>query len=189
MNTDLIESNEEITNLLDKVEYLEGNVAEATDAQVVENYINESISKIDLFPYYRAFFDSDGVWKNLTDKAKMDHAFMIIRALSAKFPDYMQELNKNHNVHLLDALHRAFSKPSGKPPSFMYISAKKVKEDNRLLKIDKQIIDDYLKINGIERKMFNFVFEEHTDQVLSELKALQKDSENSWKKGTQRKTK
>lgn len=175
---------EEIGDLIDNPEVSKTKVDKPE--QEVDNYINNSISKIDLFPFYRAFFDSNGVWDQLTDKAKMAHAFMIIRAISAKHPDYMQELNKNHNVHLLDSLHRAFSKPNGKPPSFMYISAKKQKVDNRLQKIDDQTIDTYLKNNGIERKMFDFVLQEYPDKIVKELKALQKEYENSWKKGVKK---
>lgn len=176
--------------LIDAVENPIKRESKSVDSdKEVEQYINDSISKIDLFPYYRAFFDSTGVWSRLTDKAKMSHAFMIIRAISAKHPEYMQELNKNHNVHLLDALHRAFSKPNGKPPSFMYIKINRQKVDNRLHKIDDKTIDDYLKINGIERKMFDFVFAEYPDKIVKELRELQKEYENSWKKGSGRKSK
>lgn len=173
-----------VDNLLDEVK-----VVEKEDDSIIDAYINESISKIDLFSYYRAFFDSTGDWHKLTDKAKLSHSFMLMRAISAKHPEYLQEMNKNHNVHLLDSMHRAFGKPNGKPPRFMYIKTRGVNVDNRLKKIDAFVITEYLKINGIESKMFDFVYREYPERVVKELNELQKNYDNAFKRKTSRKSK
>lgn len=134
----------------------------------------EIISKIDLFPFYRAFFCSDGTWEKLTDRAKMTYIFPLYRLLSIKYPEYIQNLNKIHSVQVLDALHNAF-KGRGKQPGWAYTKAGKTKDGEDLLKkYPEYLIQQFIKHNNIEKKSFDFLVEMHPEEVVAHLETEMK---------------
>lgn len=126
------------------------------------------ISKIELFPFYRAFFSEDGTWEKLTDKAKQAHIFPLYRLLSIKYPEYIQNLNKIHSVQVLDALHNAF-KSRGKQPGWAYTKAKQRKDEDLLKKYPDYLIQSFIDGHKIERKSFAFLVETHPDEVIKHL--------------------
>jgi len=123
------------------------------------------ISSIGLFPFYAAFFCTDGIWERLTDKVKLGHAFMIMQLLAIKYPEYVQVLNRSHNVHVIDALHNAF-KHNGRQPGWSYTKVVHNKTATETGKYPKWLIDQFMKSNGLEQKSFDFLVQIEPELII-----------------------
>lgn len=135
-----------------------------------EETIQQTVEKIDLFSFYRAFFSTDGIWETLTDKAKMDHAFMLHRLLAIKHPEYMSAINTVRSIYVLNALHEEF-KSKGKQPGWAY--TKSTKEETPIIESLKKypdiLINNFLNAHGLERKSFMFLLEYDSASVFKQL--------------------
>lgn len=136
----------------------------------------EIVSKIDFFPFLRAFYSNDGVWETLTDSAKLEHCFRLYRTLSIQHPIYMQQNNKIHDVNCLDALHQANKHHNGKQPWWTYTKVKWEKGE-QIFSFGENIISEFCQRNGIERKSFLTVSEMFYDEVLKSLNEIKKEYE------------
>ena len=131
----------------------------------------EQITKIDLFPFFRAFFSDDMTWDMLTDSAKKQHAFMLNRFLAIKRPEYIQCLNKFHSVHVINALHQEF-KSKGSPPSWMYTKTTKSGTQAKEIDLSKypvEIIQRFIYYHQLEKESFALVIDLHAKEVIVEL--------------------
>lgn len=129
-----------------------------------------TIEKIDLFPFYRAFFSEDGTWETLTKGAKMAHAFMLHRLLAIKHPEYMSCINNVRSVYIIDALHEEF-KSKGRQPGWAYTkSEKEIKPFlEELKRFPDILINNFINFHQLERKSFEFLMSYESQEVLKEL--------------------
>lgn len=133
-----------------------------------------TIESIELFPFFRAFFCNDGVWETLTDKAKLQHAFMLNRYLSIKHAQYIQNFNKFHNVHVINALHEDF-KSKGKSPGWMYTkTTDSTVTKHKLSEYSSEIINMFCKGHDIEFKSLEFLCEIMPLEIYAELDEMKK---------------
>lgn len=132
------------------------------------------INKIDLFPFMDAFFCDTITYNRLTDKAKMDHYFMMMRTLSIAMPAYVHKINKIQSVHVLDAMQKACGNQQRKP-QWVYTSSKGVKAEkeakNPLKDYDESILVSWCQGNGFERKDLDTVIHFGGEPILADIKA------------------
>lgn len=133
----------------------------------------EVITKIELFPFLKLFFQDSEEWHSLSDGAKTSHAFMLNRFLAIKHPEYVQCFNKQTSPAIIDALHNAF-KTKGKQPGWMYTKTNAKGYDDPLKPYPQFIINDFIFAHGLEFKSFQFALEMHEAEVIAELNAALK---------------
>lgn len=145
--------------------------------------MEDVISKIDLFPFMRAFFSNDGTYEKITKDAKKKHIFMLLRYLSIQYPVHINEINKNHSTEVIDSLHSSF-KHEGKQPWWTYTKTMKftgVNSNHQELskKYDKYTINIFCKIHEIEYKSLEFIYDIEPNSVIPLIDKLKEEMEGS----------
>lgn len=146
----------------------------------MENENLEVINKIEYFPFLRAFFCNDGVYDMLTESAKMEHAKKLWQLLARAQPEFMQAINKMHNVHVMDAIHAA-SKTLGKQPSYCYIKADapNSKYLEKIKSFELKIKQEFKRSQDIDEKDFQFFVMIEPIMILESLEKIKEDYDNS----------
>lgn len=140
----------------------------------------EVSNKIEYFPFLRAFFCDDGVYDALTEKAKMEHARRLWQLLARAQPEFMQAINNEHNVHVMDAIHAA-SKSLGKQPAYCYIKADAPhsKYTEKINAFDRTIKQEFKRSQDIDEKDFQFFAIVEPVILIEALEQIKEDYDNS----------
>lgn len=134
------------------------------------------IEKLDLFPYFREFWNSTGDWKLISDKVKLQHLFMLKRFLSIQFPEMIQMINNIESARMVDSLHDMLSKPGGQSPGWMYTkTTKKVNDHNELLKkYSKYTLLEFKKFMNVSDRDFDHICKHYFDEAKTLLDEIEK---------------
>lgn len=132
---------------------------------------------IDLFPFLRLFFSvNDAKWNDLSPKAKTSHTYMLVQFLSIMYPVEMQVYNMkwfDMNHHVIDALRNSLKTKDY--PGWMYTRAKSAPvAKDQISKFDKTILQLFLDKHDVDYKNIEEVLDVHLDDIVNELKELDK---------------
>lgn len=146
---------------------------------MVQEKIN-IVSKIDMFEFFSVFFSQPRRYQTLTDKAKMEHSWMLYQLLSVYYPVSIQKFQNIHNVHLMDVLHISL----GRPNALRFPKTDKMpkKADDVLKGLDASMLRTLMEKNNIEYKSLLIVAERFPAFIKAQLKVIDKMYEGKIKK-------
>ena len=109
------------------------------------------IHKVSFFEFSDIFFTDRNKYKQLTDKAKKDHIFMLFRTLAIKYPMYVYKFSNCHSISVLDAYHNLLC---GKNNQYRFTKMDKVHKDKKhfLDTIPKDVLSNIQDRFGITDK-------------------------------------
>lgn len=140
-----------------------------------------TIDKMELFPFFREFFNSTGDWYMISDKVKQGHSFMLKRFLVIKYPQIAQMLNNINSPRVVDALHDMFSRPNGQSPNWMYTKSDKKKSDSKetLSKYSDWTVNEFRKYLGMDNRDIEYILNYHIEDSKKLLDSLEKGYKQS----------
>lgn len=131
---------------------------------------------MDLFPYIRAIISKEE-YKEVQDSIKKKHFFMLQRFMSIAFPFEADKFNhiKINPVNASNFWHIVLSKRYNAIPTFISTKTQKsADKKDKLSEFKDALIKYYLKTFEMDRRDFLFAYEIFPDEVVKELKSMEK---------------
>jgi hypothetical protein len=125
------------------------------------------------FEILNLFFSKTDNYKNVSNKDKKKHFFIINRRLSIGFPLISVNLSKMgiNEIFALDVWYSYIRKKLKYKPQWMYLKTSK-KTSTKKVKYSKEAKEYYMKINEIGEKEFNYALKYNPKELTSFLKKI-----------------
>lgn len=110
---------------------------------------------MELFDFLNTLFEKPEEWEQLSNVEKKKHFFMTTRRMAIQFPMQANALQhlKINPVETVNFWQKFIRKKYNKVPGWMYTKGvKKTQEVKEKVSVSKNIIDEYARINKIDRK-------------------------------------
>lgn len=130
-----------------------------------------------LFDFIDCLFDK-GRYKACTNAEKKKHFFMAQRFISIKYPSEANNFNiiGVNQVAVMDTWSRILSRLHSSKPNWIYtktIKTEKAEKKDKVLEMDDEVIQFYLKRNKMDRRDFDFLSKIDNEGLHAELKRIE----------------
>ena len=134
---------------------------------------------MELFEFLNVLFEKPEEWEQISNLEKKKYFFMITRRMSIQYPmqaNALQHLRINPaaTVNFWQYFIRVKQKYI-KVPGWMYTKGvKKVQEIKEKVSVSKVLIDEYARLNRIDRKSVEDALIYYNEDMIMELKTFEK---------------
>lgn len=131
---------------------------------------------MDLFEFIKVIFDKGPRWQSVKVYDKTKNFFMLNRFMSINFPIQANLFNNRFisSASAVDSWRDVMNRLYTKPPGWMYTKTKKKEKSASKKFPEKDTIQQWIKLNKISKKDFDFMMSSMQDETLKEILNFEK---------------
>lgn len=131
-----------------------------------------------LFEFTKVLFENPKEYNDVSDYEKKRHFFMVSRFMGIQYPLQAHLLNhiKINAAETINFWHRFLRKQYNRVPFWMYTKGvKKSKKDKeKKIKVSDSLVEEYARVNKIDKNLVYEAFEHFPKEISAELKDFKK---------------